>query len=103
MYTKQTELLKSQTNAEETHNSESSQDNEPLIEREKIEGSPFWTLKTNNEYIILFGKYKINDGSFKTKAEATKYLNKNHWDIMLRTIMIVVQDTIQENEKISKQ
>lgn len=97
MYTKQQELLQSQMNVD-TENKSQSNSNK-LIERELLDGSPFWLIKTEDQYHIVFGKHKINFEPLKTKQEAIKYIQENHWNITCQICIIMANNQIEENTK----
>lgn len=93
----QREILHSQLNAEETPKQNSSQ----LVEREQIEGTPFWIIgNTEDGYKLIMGKYQLTQ-NFKEKYEIHNHIEKHKWDITLQMILIVNSDTNknQQNEK----
>lgn len=95
MSTDQRELLHTQTNAGETHNLSSSL-NEELIEREQTEGSPFWIIKENNQYLIVFGKYRLNKDPINNRKGVDQYLKKNLWNIVTTIALIIANDKLDE-------
>lgn len=88
-------------NASEADKSNSS--NEELIERQQLEGTPFWIIKMENEYNLIFGKYKITQTPFKDKKTLTQWLNKNQWNIITQLAMIIANDILIERNKALKQ
>lgn len=87
MSTSQQEQLNTQKNVEEQHNSSSSNH---LWEREQIHGSPYW-INGNIEqgYMITFGKWQLTD-KVPSKLDAILYLENNKYDIILKTILCVI-------------
>lgn len=75
------ELLKLQTGAEDTHNKNSN-----LMERNKIENTPF-EIVGNEEigYALLMGHYTLTE-FLETKDEVKEELDKNKWIIIQRMI-----------------
>lgn len=82
---KQEELLNTQRNAESNHNK-----NSTLVERNKIEGTPFYLLKNNNEYFITYGKYRITEPT-TTEEETLKKLESEKWLITMHMIIIIIE------------
>lgn len=89
MSTKQRELLQSQMNAPETDNLDSSN---KLIERELIEGTPFWIIKRENEYYLTMGAYKINHIPLKSREEVDKYMKEQLWNIICTVILSLIHN-----------
>lgn len=90
MNTKQAELLKLQTNAEEQ---DSSNLNSKLIQREKIEGTPFYIITQPSEellpqYFAIMGNTMITPIQ-TTKENVLQYIDNNQWEITLTMILIV--------------
>nr|WAE43729.1 MAG: hypothetical protein [Microviridae sp.] len=59
-------------------------------ENEKVEGTPFYIMKGNEdgtEWILAFGTYKIKTA--KTKRELREYLITDRYNIMCDMIIIV--------------
>lgn len=98
MSNKQRDILASQMNAGETHNSNSSQDSKPLIEREQVEGTPLWIVKMQNEYNLVMGQYKLNETSFTCKEDVMKYIKKEMWNLITRIIVIISNNIFNDRE-----
>lgn len=92
MYTKQSEILRSQTNAEEEPSLTSS--SEELVERHEVPGSPLWIVKESNQWWIVLGKYRINHLPMQTKLEAEDYLLDNMWNVVTQIAIIIMNDVI---------
>lgn len=84
-------------NADEANKENSS--NENLIEREQLEGTPFWLIRQEEKWAIVMGKYKMNDKELRSREEAIKYMEDNKYNISLRMTMIIVNDIIREQEE----
>lgn len=94
MSKEQRDILKLQTNAEETHNSQSS---DQLIEREQIEGSPLWIVKIQNTYNLIMGQYKLNETPFESKKQILDYVKKEMWNIITRIIVIISNNLAKDH------
>lgn len=94
--TKHSELLNTQSNAEETHKPNSSK----LIEREQMKDTPFWIIGTEDTgYFGTLGKYQITT-NFPTKEAVTNHIETQVWEIIMKVAGIVAADLIEANEKI---
>lgn len=101
MYTNQQGHEQSHTNADETNNSDC------LIDREKVEGTPFWLEKVGDEgYYLRMGRHRLTIETFETKGEGLEYINYNMYDLILKMIIAVTADrdewAIQEAIKATK-
>lgn len=70
-----------------------------LIERELIEGTPFWIIKQNETHTLVMGNYKINHKEIHSKEEALQFLKDEMWNLMC-TVMLTL---IHNEEKIKDQ
>lgn len=87
MSTKQREQLNTQNNVNGDFNLDSG---EQLIEREMVKGSPYWIIgDKENGYFLTFGKWQLTERQ-KTKLDVVLYLEDNKWDIILKTILCVI-------------
>lgn len=92
------EQLHGQTNAGNPNKEDFSETIEKLIEREKIEGTPFYIIGNKEEgYFLSFGKHRITE-LMKTPDDVIQHVEDNHWDITLKVILAVVG----EKEQITK-
>lgn len=99
MYTNQQELLHSQTNVEPQNNLNSSK--YELAEREQIEGTPYWVCGNKDEgYILTFSKWQMTS-RIKTIKEVKEFLEDNMINIILQTILCIV-DTKDEVKQLVK-
>lgn len=98
----QRELLNGQNSAEETQNKENSSNE--LIERIKIEGTPFWIIGQREKgYFAVMGENKITD-TRTTAKEVQEDLVKEQYNITFRMIGIITEKMIEEiltSEKIT--
>lgn len=67
-----------------------------IIEREQIENTPFWILKTEEGYFLVMGKYRLSE-TYPTQIHVLTYLQDNHWQIIL-TLCTIVYKTLQSGE-----
>lgn len=82
--TRQRELLATQSNAENNHNKNSS-DETDVFERVPIEGTPFTRAKTGKGYTLLLGLYALTP-TFKTIKQLEDYRKKNEWNLIVNTL-----------------
>lgn len=87
MYTNKQELLQSQTNVGTVGSIPSSTDK--LIERELIEGTPFWLIKKDEEYTLVMGRYKVNHVQLNNKEEVVQFLKDEMYNIISTMIFII--------------
>lgn len=83
MKEKQKDILNTQSNAEETP-----KQNSLIIEREQIENTPFWTLKTEEGWFLVMGDYRVTE-VYETKEEVLECLERDKWKIVLHLAIIV--------------
>lgn len=83
--TKQSEQLNIQENVENNHNKQSS-----LIEREKIEGTPFTLITLNEEYFMVMGDYKVTETT-KTKEEQIQKLESEKWLLIMHICIVALE------------
>lgn len=86
---KHSDILNTQSNANETHN------NESLIERDKIENTPFYLIKENNQYFAVYGNYRITE-RFTTAEQVFEDIEKRMWEI-ITNICIITHELIAKN------
>lgn len=73
-----------------------------LIEREKIEGTPFWIVGTKDKgYRTVLGKWQITE-IHETKQKLLDWMTENYYTIIL-TMIIVVGEDIQNKKEELKQ
>lgn len=72
-----TELLNTQTSAEQQDSNQSSQ----LIERETLDGTPFEIVTTEEGTFIALGSYRLTE--FMSKEDAKEKIQKKHWDLII--------------------
>lgn len=86
----QSELLNTQTSADENQNKEKSS-NTQLLEREKVDKTPFYVTGNNDEgFIITLGKWRITEPK-ATKAEAILEIDNEFWNTMGKMIGITCE------------
>lgn len=89
--TKAQDLLNTQSNTEKTHKGES------LIERRKVEGTPFHIIKHEEGFFIAMGKFRLTKET-ETEEETLSKLETEKWDIIGRMII----GTLATMEEIDK-
>jgi len=92
---KQSEILNTQSNTEETLNK-----NSHLTTNEPIEETPFRLVgNTETGYAITMGKYRLTKWT-KTKEEALNKLETESWNIIANMIVVInEQKELYEIEK----
>lgn len=91
--------LQSQMNAESRANLDSSEEGE-LIEKNEIEGSPYWVIGNKEQgYYITFGKWRLSE-AHKTAEEALEWLDNNIRMVLVQTMVVLLE--IHEEEKFQK-
>lgn len=94
MKSKQQDLLNTQENTDETPSKKSL-----LNEREKIEGTPFWWVKStvdnNEQHFITFGEYRVSQ-VHTTKDAAISELENNKWYVIMHMAAVIVEKTLKE-------
>ena len=83
---KYTEELRSQMNVNETDKPEST-----ILNREKIEGTPFYLIETDIGSFIVMGSHRISE-IHKTPAKALEELDNQNWMIIMRMIGIIHEE-----------
>lgn len=84
----QQDILSTQSGTKNPISSNSS----PLIEREQIEGSPFWIIgEKETGYFLTFSKWKLSENQ-TTKLDVILHLESHKWEIILKMIMCINQD-----------
>jgi protein-disulfide isomerase-like protein with CxxC motif len=95
---KQTELLTTQLNAEETK-----ADSKTLYKREQIENSPFWIIGNKEKgYNITMGKYKITQEPLPSELDARIWLEEHKWDVTLTIALCAYTDMRYRSEDTNK-
>lgn len=96
MKSKQQDLLNTQENTDETPSKKSL-----LNEREKIENTPFWWVKSTvdnvEQHFITFGEYRVSN-VHTTKKDALDELEKHKWDIIMHMTAVIVEKTLIEKK-----
>lgn len=76
-----------------------SKPDEESLTRTPIVGTPYWCIgvKKNNqwEYRLTLGKEYLSE-VYKTEQEVLQYLENNMYDVMLKTIMVVVKRYVDD-------
>lgn len=97
MSTKQREQLNIQGNVESPDNSNSSTE---ITFRENLPGTPYWVVGNKEKgYILTFMKWQLTD-KMKTPLDIELYLEANKYDIILKTIICIIE--VNNTEKVAK-
>lgn len=84
-------MLKSQTSAGEDHNKENS--SEELIQREKIEDTPFTLITMDGVSFLTLGKFRMSEELEATEENKQILINKvknKDWTLILDTVAALV-------------
>lgn len=88
---KQSELLHTQTSAEDQPKQDSG--NTELLKREEIPGTPFKMITVHDTWFIAYGPYRLTPEQPVTQDTdvnyAKHYINQNLWDILINVIFSV--------------
>lgn len=96
-------LFATSTNAKQKQQSkeESSNEDRRIVDREQIEGTPFWLQRTEDKgWFITMKGYQITPPQ-KTKEEAIKYiwLENNGWNVIANICIIIHEQVANEAVK----
>ena len=98
MKSEQSELLSTQTNVEESQNREVSSE---LLEREAVNGTPFWIVGNQDEgYFLAFNKYKLTHK--KSKKAVLDELNFEMWNIVSKLVILLMEIKAESDNKEAK-
>lgn len=61
------------------------------IEWNKIENSPFATVKIDKRYHIVMGTSMMSNKQFKTRKEAENYVETKPWEIILTAVIAITE------------
>lgn len=89
------ELLNTQLNADQESIDNKDSSNKKLIERERVENTPFWLITTEQGSWIAMGGYRITE--VKGREEVLEEVGYISWDMIVRIAAIVAQDTLQRH------
>lgn len=93
----QSELLNTQTSADENQNREQSSNTE-LIHRERVIGTPFSVVGNEESgYFVTLGMYKISP-HYPTLNEAKEAVEQDKWDIIINVFYALHQLTQKEQQ-----
>lgn len=85
------DILNTQNSIEETHNK-----NYPLVEMEKIEGTPFTLIHQEQKWFIVMGDHRVTEPT-ETKQQCLEKLEKEKWLLTMHIAIIAVQKTLEKN------
>lgn len=90
MKNEQEDIYNIQPNGEETN-----KENSPLIEHEKIEGTPFTiTGSPTKGYFLRIGDYRLTNMGL-SKRSIIKQMEEEQWNIILKMIAVVIDREAQ--------
>lgn len=79
----QSDILQSQTNAEENQNKETSSNNTELRKFHKVDKTPFTIVEENERFYMIMGNYKISERDFESQETCIRWELETHkWHTM---------------------
>lgn len=94
---KKEEQLSMQNNlnsAEENHNSNSSK---TIIEREQVNGSPFWLIRIDRGWFLAMGEQRLTE-VMETKNEIYLWMDSNRWQLIFNMIATICEIILDRQE-----
>lgn len=86
----QGELLSTQLGINESHNSNSS--NEELLEKIPVENSPFVIVGQKNKgYNLMLGRQGMIEQILPTVDDVIKWMNENTWELAFRMVITIIE------------
>lgn len=73
-------------------------ENKQLLEYIKVEDTPFHIVKHEQQWYVLFGKFRMNQEPLATKKQALAMAHDQSWDTFIK----VIQATIEHNMSLQK-
>lgn len=104
MSTNQMDLSHGQSNANGSNGDNNNSNLEELVDREKINGTPFYIERTSEKegYYIRMGRHRLTAEWIETKEEALEYINYNMYDLLMKMVLAIMRDR-DEIEKLEKE
>lgn len=102
MVKSQSELLHLQTNAAEANKANSSE-NEELVQRVEIEGTPFYRVKLHDKpgWFVALGRYSLTTPDLEAE-EAERLVREKDWTLLFNVMRLIAGDEILINEEVKK-
>lgn len=74
-------------------------ENQELVKRTEVEGTPFMIITTpDGGSVLTMGKYRISE-PMESIEEAQQYAQSKPWTLILCVIMAMVQDEIAQRDE----
>lgn len=64
-----------------------------LVKRHPMEGTPFTTIESENDFFLTIGKYRLTTNRFGSLEEVSEWIEKNNWELMATFCSIVAEET----------
>jgi len=71
---------------------------ERIVERVKLQDTPFVAVKQNGKWFATMGSYKLTEDREKLE-EVEREVNQMDWEIITRVIAAIVEETIKMKEE----
>jgi hypothetical protein len=73
----------------------------PLVDVEKIEGTPFHVVSDENGHIVAIGKYRLSE-ILENKEDAIELIDSKNWNLIMNLIALITNFEINEKNKITE-
>lgn len=71
--------------------------NTQLIEKEELEGTPFWMIKDEKGYFLVYGELRVTPQYYETAHECKIALIEEQWQIIPRVSAYIAEKVFQNN------
>jgi hypothetical protein len=73
------------------------ENNKQLIEREKIEGTPFTLIKQNEQYFLVMGDHRLTEPTKNRETTMIKLENEK-WLLMTQVVICILESMNKQAE-----
>lgn len=74
-----------------------------IVERIKIEDTPFTLVRYEDKYILTAGGYRIANELFQSEEHAQIWMELNKWNVVSIMVAIITERTVKEVMKTQKE
>ena len=64
----------------------------------EVNNTPFAIIEKDNTFMVVLGKYRLHEGSFKTKVEAEEEATREDWERIMQVCGIMIANSDEINE-----
>lgn len=104
MQTEQKDILNTQLNVENNHNSDSSlkkDKGEQIYRAKRLENSPFNIVNKEDKFYLTLGNYLLSP-AMQTEEGIREYLEGHKWEIISSLILLVHERAMEDYERKQK-